>query len=150
MVAEDGDFPVKRLFKFKMGDPINSDSPFGHFRDGCGKFVNSRIVQGFMTIVIILMAINLGLLTSSSFDDSTISALNMLDFIILCLFTAEFSLQFIYLGLQVFRNPWLVFDVVLVIASWAALGSPVKVLRSFRIFRVFGTLSNSKGRICFA
>lgn len=74
-------------------------------------------------------------------DPALFAKLDTLDMSILCAFTVEFTLQLIYLGWELRKNGWLVFDGLIVTSSWAFAGSPVQQLRSFRIFRVFSLIS---------
>ena len=74
-------------------------------------------------------------------DAALYAKLDVLDLSILCAFTVEFTLQLIYLGWDLRKNGWLVFDGFIVTSSWAFAGSPVQQLRSFRIFRVFSLIS---------
>jgi lipid-A-disaccharide synthase-like uncharacterized protein len=63
--------------------------------------------------------------------------LEAFDLSILCVFTVDFLLQFIYLGRDIVNDIWLVFDGTLVVGSWLFLNSSLKVLRTLRIFRIF-------------
>jgi hypothetical protein len=63
--------------------------------------------------------------------------LEAFDLSILCVFTFDFLLQFIYLGRDIVYDVWLVFDGILVVTSWSFLNSSVKGFRSLRIFRIF-------------
>jgi Ion transport protein len=65
----------------------------------------------------------------------------MCDLVILSIFTFDFILQLMYLGWMVLTDNWLIFDGVLVISSWAFMGSSIKALRTLRIFRVFALIS---------
>lgn len=69
------------------------------------------------------------------------NALEWLDLSILIIFTIEFVLQLIYLGPVFLSRTWLVFDMCVVVFSWIFLGTSIKVLRAFRIFRVFSLAS---------
>lgn len=129
-----------------MGDPRNADTHFGNIRDKCGKFVNSSPIQIFMTFILISNSLLLGIMT---FDFVTENAtlqwqLGLLDLAMLSAFTAEFVLQATYLGPSFLRDPWLVFDFLVITTSWAFNDSPITVLRSFRVFRIFAIISKAK------
>ena len=49
------------------------------------------------------------------------------------MFTVELAMQIFYHGLYLFRDGWLIFDFVIIIASWSL--SSLQVIRTFRIFR---------------
>jgi hypothetical protein len=53
--------------------------------------------------------------------------------IFLSIFTVELGLQFIYYGWRLFFDGWLVFDLVIIVLSWALQGG--QIARAFRIFR---------------
>jgi hypothetical protein len=53
----------------------------------------------------------------------------------LIVFTIEIGMQLIYRGLSLCTDDWLVFDFVIVVASWSL--ESLQVIRAFRIFRAF-------------
>lgn len=127
---------------WEMGEPLHDeDHAFGRFRNRCGRFINSHAMQWFITFLIILNALILGVLTFYFDDRKTTKKLEKVDWTLLVLFSIELSLQFVYLGPQFMRNPWLLGDGIIVIFSWAFIESPVSILRSFRIFRIFALVS---------
>lgn len=66
-------------------------------------------------------------------------------FAMLSVFTAEFLLQAVYLGPTFLRDGWLVFDdFVIITVSWAFTNSPITVLRSLRVFRIFALVQNNE------
>lgn len=140
--------------QWEMGDPRRiDDSIISKYRDKIGWFINWSPIQTFMTVLIILNAILLGVLT---FDDVKNNeplsyALEQLDLVILSLFTIEFLFQFIYLGFSLVQNGWLMFDCIVLSFSWIFINSSIAVLRSFRIFRVFSLVSKWESlRMLFA
>lgn len=127
---------------FTLGEPIHDDEHrIGHLRNQCGAFVNSVPIQWLITILIITNGLVLGALTFVRDNDSAREKLEKVDLTMLCAFTFELALQVIYLGPKCVKTGWLLFDGFIVIFSWAFLGSPISVLRSFRIFRVFALMS---------
>mmetsp|Transcript_21394 Transcript_21394/g.35399 ORF Transcript_21394/g.35399 Transcript_21394/m.35399 type:complete len:314 (-) Transcript_21394:58-999(-) len=132
--------------EWKMGDPRNNDTHLGNIRDQAGKLVNAVPIQTFMTFVLIANALLMGIMT---FDfvmlDPTLKwQLEWLDLSMLIAFTVEFVLQAVYLGPRFLRDGWLVFDFIVITLSWAFANSPITVLRSFRIFRIFAIISKAK------
>lgn len=132
--------------EWKMGNPRNNDTHLGNFRDKCGKFVNSFYIQTFMTFVLITNSLLMGIMT---FDFVTQNSklqwqLAQLDLAMLAAFTLEFALQVTYLGPHFLRDGWLVFDFIVITISWAFTNSPITVLRSFRVFRIFAIISKAK------
>ena len=132
---------------FKMGDPIHSeDAILGTLRNTVGRIVNSPLIQIFVTCVIVGNALLLAVITVDAvrFNAPLLNSFEWVDNSMLIIFTVEFVCQFFYLGPKFIRNSWLIFDALVVIFSWAFLGSPVKVFRAFRIFRLFSLASKWK------
>lgn len=80
-------------------------------------------------------------LDSIRLNPTVFNALEWLDLSILIAFTIEFVMQLVYLGPVFISRTWLIFDMVVVIFSWIFMGTSIKVLRAFRIFRVFSLAS---------
>ena len=96
-----------------------------------------------VNVLIVVNAILMGVMT---FDFVTTNPmlsqkLETCDLAILTLFTFDFILQLTYLGWMLLSDKWLVFDGVLVVSSWAFMGSSIKALRTLRVFRIFALIS---------
>jgi voltage-gated sodium channel len=86
--------------------------------------------------LILLNAVTLGLETSSSMMASYGRALHLIDQILLAFFVAEIGARLYVHRLAFFRDPWSVFDfLVVAIALLPATGS-LSVLRALRVLRV--------------
>jgi Ion transport protein len=115
------------------------------FRQNVGLFVNHSITQ---TVVILLIAINalmLGLETCPFVKDNpeVERVFQLTDDSFLILFTVELGMQLVYLGLRrLLRDPWLVFDLVLISTSW--IFQDFTIIRSFRIFRALRLITRIK------
>jgi hypothetical protein len=106
------------------------------FRDRVGAIVNHPTVQGCMILAIAINALMLGLETCAfvQTDASLQSIFSTTDDIFLLLFTTELFLQWITVGtVPLLRNPWLLFDLILIVASWVF--QDFTIIRSFRIVR---------------
>merc|ERR1712232_692263 len=66
-------------------------------------------------------------------DPDVNARFELVDQIFLILFTIESALQLLYHGWTLFNDGFLVFDLLIVVTSWAMDG--VTVFRAFRIFR---------------
>mmetsp|Transcript_29228 Transcript_29228/g.40897 ORF Transcript_29228/g.40897 Transcript_29228/m.40897 type:complete len:268 (-) Transcript_29228:105-908(-) len=67
-------------------------------------------------------------------DDPDIDrTFNAVDKGFLVVFTIELLMQFIYHGLYLLKDGWLVFDLVIIVASWSL--DSLQIIRTFRIFR---------------
>lgn len=130
---------------------------FNRFRLGCGKIVNNEIVQIGMIVLIIINAIIMGIATFDFVtDDPTTEALfSNIDRGFLVIYTIELGMQFVYFGWHLIQDAWLVFDLVVVVASWAfdaeaavsdgnSLGNQFQIIRAFRIFRAFRLITRIK------
>ena len=128
--------------QFKLGDPLHEPSTcLGRSRNSVGRVVNLNFVQWTLMFLIIANSLILGALTFVHDNPVVRSALESTDLALLIVFTVELTAQLYYLGLQFFRNGWLIFDCVVIVASWAFEGSELTVMRSFRIFRLFAMVS---------
>jgi Ion transport protein len=105
------------------------------FRGFCGTCVNNNHVQSFIVFLILINAIMMGVAT---FDfvtkNSNVSgAFEVTDQVFLIIFTVELCFQFVYHGLSLFTDGWLVFDFVIIFMSWSL--ASLRIVRTFRIFR---------------
>jgi hypothetical protein len=107
------------------------------FRLLCGKVVENPHVQIAIILLIVINAIIMGIGTFDFVTESTNveRAFEAIDRSFLIVFTIEIGMQLIYRGLSLFTDGWLVFDFVIVVASWSL--ESLQVIRAFRIFRAF-------------
>ncbi len=103
--------------------------------------VTSRNWEASIISIIILNAVTLGLETSQPVMDSIGGALLLIDKIILGIFVVELVLRLYAHGLKFFKDPWSIFDFVIVGISLLPSGGPLSVLRSLRILRVLRLIS---------
>lgn len=103
--------------------------------------VESRNFERFITSIIILNAITLGLETSQNLSASFITTLVLLDKIFLSIFTAELTLKMLIYRRQFFSDPWRVFDFIIVSISLVPSSGPFSVIRSLRVLRTLRMLS---------
>jgi voltage-gated sodium channel len=98
--------------------------------------VESPLFERAIIALIIVNAVTLGLETSPAVMDVAGPALIALDRTILAVFVVELLIRFYVRRLAFFRDPWRVFDLVVVgIALLPATGN-LSILRAFRILRV--------------
>lgn len=108
--------------------------------------INSKSFEVFITIVILINSILIGVQTT--YDNHLI---DMVQLVILYIFTFEIILRAIAArnAVDFFKNGWNVFDLVLVIIGWiptsaAHSGSTMMALRVLRVFRVLRLLRTAK------
>nr|WP_246188713.1 ion transporter [Nitratireductor arenosus] len=98
--------------------------------------IESRRFDLAITVLIVVNAVTLGLETSERAMNAAGPLLVVLDRAILAVFVAELLARFIVYRTDFFRDPWRIFDLVVVgIALMPATGS-LSVLRALRILRV--------------
>lgn len=99
--------------------------------------VSSNSFQYSIIGLIVLNSILMGVTTFDFVqDDEDVSnAFEIVDLVILVIFTIELVLNLIVYNLTFFSDPWRTFDLLTVAMSWAFAN--VKIIRSFRIFRAF-------------
>lgn len=104
-------------------------------------FIVSKPVERFIIAVIILNAITLGMETSKIIVSEYGSILIFFDHLALVIYTLEIFFKIIYLRASYFKDPWNIFDFVIVAASWGLAGDGFSVLRSLRVLRIFLLIS---------
>jgi len=91
--------------------------------------------------IIVLNAVTLGLETSSSVMAEMGGLLVFLDSLILGIFVIELVLRLYAHGLKFFKDPWSVFDFLIVAISLMPATGNLSVLRSLRILRALRLIS---------
>lgn len=103
--------------------------------------VESRVFQLAIAALIVVNAVTLGLETSDSAMAAAGPLLLAFDRAILAVFVAELALKLVAYGWRFFRDPWNVFDFVVVgIALLPATGN-LSILRALRVLRVLRLIS---------
>ncbi len=103
--------------------------------------IESRRFEAFITTLIAINAVTLGLETSSTAMAAAGPLLNAIDQFILAVFVVELAARVAVYRSRFFHDPWRVFDLAVVgIALIPATGS-LSVLRALRILRVLRLIS---------
>jgi voltage-gated sodium channel len=105
------------------------------------ELVEHKNFQRFVIVVIVLNAVTLGLETSQRMMASYGGLLHGLDRLALAVFVAELGLRFYVYGWRFFRDPWNVFDLLVVGIAVIPASGPLSVLRTMRILRVLRLIS---------
>ena len=92
--------------------------------------------QRTIIVLIVVNAITLGLETSPEVMASAGSALVALDHVVLAIFVAELAIRIGAYGWSFFRDPWSIFDFVVVALALAPSTENFSVLRALRVLRV--------------
>lgn len=119
--------------------PINP-SPI-HWRQHLGVMMESKTVVRLITTLIIINAVILGMQTYPSLMAQWGEVLIALDKLILAVFILEIALRFVARGLSLLRDPWAVFDCLVVGVALVPASGPFAVLRALRVLRVLRLIS---------
>ena len=110
-------------------------------RKEIAEFIEGKRCVAFITVLILINAVTLGMETSESLLANYRSTLFWIDKIILIIFTVELTLKFYAYRLSFFRSGWNVFDFLIVSIAWMPASGPFAILRALRILRVLRLLS---------
>ena len=105
------------------------------------KIIENKYFVTFITIVIIINAITLGLETSPKIKARFGIFLSLIDKVALTIFTIELVIKIAVYKLRFFKDGWNIFDFLIVAVSLIPASGPFSVLRAFRIFRTLRLLS---------
>ncbi len=103
--------------------------------------IESRRFEVAIMVLVVINAITLGLETIPSVMERIGPALIALDQLILAVFTVELLIKFAVYRLNFFRDPWRVFDFIVVTIALLPATGPLSVLRALRILRVLRLIS---------
>ena len=105
------------------------------------EFIESKKFQNFIISLIILNGITLGLATSKSFMADYGSFIELLDKLIIAVFTVEIILRIFVHRLSFFKDPWSLFDFFVVAISLIPANGGLSILRVLRVLRLFRLLT---------
>lgn len=97
-----------------------------------------------ITLLIVINAITLGLETSKTAMAMAGPALLLLDTIILWIFVVEIATRIFVHGLKFWRDPWGIFDFLIVAIALVPATGNLSVLRALRIIRALRLISTIK------
>ena len=103
--------------------------------------IESRFINIFITLVILINAITLGLETSEELVSKIGNMLIYVDKIALSIFVIELLIKLFVYRLSFFKSGWNVFDFIIVTIALIPTSGPLSILRAFRIFRALRLLS---------
>lgn len=104
-------------------------------------FAESARVQKFITVLIVINAMTLGLETSDTVVNAAGPLLEVMDRAILAVFVLELLAKMFGRGLAFFRTGWNVFDFIVVGIAVIPSAGALSVLRALRILRVLRLIS---------
>lgn len=109
-------------------------------RKKLAKILDGNKVQSFITGLIFINAITLGLETSSSIRSTVGTYLQIFDNFVIIVFAVEITLKLYANGLRFFKNGWNIFDFTIVLISLIPATGSLSVLRALRVLRILRLL----------
>ncbi|MEM7777924.1 MAG: ion transporter [Pseudomonadota bacterium] len=103
--------------------------------------LESNQFVAFITALILINAITLGLETSTALRAQFGATLRWIDLAILIVFSAELSAKLYAYRWSFFRSGWNLFDLAIVLISWLPTSGPLAILRALRVLRILRLLS---------
>lgn len=110
-------------------------------RERLRAFVENALVQRAIYALIVINAVTLGLETSSVAMATAGDLLVAADRIMLTIFSIEIAARLLAYGPRFFRDPWNVFDFVVVGIAWIPATEGTAVLRALRVLRILRIVS---------
>ncbi|MBU1657945.1 ion transporter [bacterium] len=101
------------------------------------EFVQSKSFQNFIIALIIINGITMGLETSKSIMYAYGNLLHVFDIFVITIFTIEIILRVYVHKFSFFKDPWSVFDFIIVAISLVPASSGFEILRILRVLRLF-------------
>lgn len=98
--------------------------------------IESRRFETFIAALIVVNAITLGLETSKTVMSSASGLLHFIDRVLLVIFTIELIARLVVYRSRFHRDPWRIFDLIVIGISWLPATGGLSVLRALRILRV--------------
>jgi len=110
-------------------------------RTRLGQWIAQPRIEKILIGLILINAVILGLETYPSMMDRYGTILKTIDAMILSVFVVEISMRIFAHGLRFFRDPWSLFDFVVVAIALVPASGPLAVLRTLRVLRVLRILT---------
>lgn len=122
-------------------NPTTHSAPGLPWRQRLAHYMDSALVTRSVMLLILFNAVILGMETSASLMASWGPVLITLDRLILGVFIVELGLRFIARGWALLRDPWAVFDCLVIGIALVPASGPFAVLRALRVLRVLRLIS---------
>jgi len=110
-------------------------------RQRMARWIEAPRIQYFIVAIIVINAVTLGLETSPAVMDRVGYWLLVLDNFVIGVFVLEMSAKLYAYRWRFFRDPWNVFDFVIVSIALIPASGPLSVMRVLRILRVMRLIS---------
>jgi len=120
---------------------MNNAAKWAPWRTRLNQFVESVPIQRLIIGLILINAVILGLETSPAVMAQWGPLLRGIDGLILTVFVIEITLRLTVHRLGFFRDPWSLFDFIVVAIALVPASGPFAVLRALRVLRVLRLLT---------
>jgi voltage-gated sodium channel len=117
------------------------ESPVPSLQQCVATLVEHRYFTGFITVLILINAVTLGLETDRDVMASIGRELHAFDTLILLIFTVELVLKFYGYRMSFFKSGWNWFDLIIVGIAWIPASGNLSVMRALRVLRVLRLIS---------
>lgn len=124
-----------------MQEVLNAADTDESLRARAARLVSARWFQSTIIGAILLNAVTLGLETSDRLMEDLGPILLGVDDVLLWVFTAELALRVFAFRGRFLRDPWGIFDLIVVGIAWAPATESLSVLRALRVLRVLRLVS---------
>lgn len=121
-----------------MNNQSNVQTPW---RQQLAALIERPRVQHAIMLLILINAVILGLETDAGIRQQWGGLLTRLDQFILSLFVLELALRFAAHGWRLLRDPWGLFDTIVIAIALIPASGPLAVLRALRVLRVLRLIS---------
>ena len=111
------------------------------YRRALARWIESPLTQAVLIALILVNAVILGLATSDAIMVRWGVVLNAVDRAILAVFVVEIGLRLAIWRGSFFRDPWSLFDFIVVSIALIPAAGPLAVLRALRVLRVLRIIS---------
>jgi voltage-gated sodium channel len=117
------------------------ESPVPSLQQRVATLVEHRYFTGFITVLILINAVTLGLETDRDVMASIGPELHAFVTLILLIFTVELVLKFYGYRMSFFKTGWNWFDLIIVGIAWIPASGNLSVMRALRVLRVLRLIS---------
>ena len=123
---------------------ITATSSTQDWRAKLAHWLESPWVTHTVIALIVLNAVILGIETNPSLTPQTLATLHAIDHALLAVFVVELLLKLAAHGWRFFRDPWNVFDFIIIGIALVPASDSLSVLRALRILRALRLISMVK------
>lgn len=120
---------------------MNTEVQWSPWRVKLKSFIDASPFQNFIITLILINAVVLGIETDDDIMAAYGDVIRVIDLAILVVFVVEITLRLTVHRLSFFRDPWSVFDFIVVAIALVPASGPFEVLRALRVLRVLRLLT---------